>query len=79
MSGFLEELVLVGLEQRDLGENDRGENWGENTMTISEPRLFLSAALWKANQKTTTLSASESPSVRVMDSSLLQGGTGDFP
>ena len=30
MSGFLEELVLVGLEQRDLGENDRGENWGEN-------------------------------------------------
>lgn len=30
MSGFFKELVLVGLEQRDLGENDRGENWGEN-------------------------------------------------
>lgn len=30
MSGFFKELVLVGLEQRDLRENDRGENWGEN-------------------------------------------------
>lgn len=30
MSGFFKELVLVELEQRDLGEDDRGENWGEN-------------------------------------------------